>query len=485
MTDAWGTDLPVNVEAEMILCGAVLLRNDLWEQVSEIVQADHFAELAHALVWHAYAEMFRHGRAVTPVTLKSHLADLDMLDEAGGAAYLARLAAAVTIPSTAPDMAREVRDTWLRREIIGWARQLEARARRGDLDDDPARMIDDTDQQLVDLRSAWAVDDRPTDMAHHAAAAKEEILGAYANGGPVRGLATGFRWIDQKISLGPGDLTIIAARPAMGKTSLALNVAEHLSAGLGLTGFIASLEMSGKDLVTRLIATRLRIPGDRLARGELSEAEAQAVWQAEQAIAGWPLHVDDRSSLTPTAVRAQARRIQRRHGLGYIVIDYLQIMAPPETRDRRYQSNNDVVTAISMAAKQMARDLGVPVILLSQLSRDVEKRADKRPLLSDLRDGGAIEQDADIVMFVYRPEYYLERDQPERSAFKDEDAFLVAEAKWTADLARERGRAEIIIAKNRKGPTGIAHMWFDRALTRFSDFAPEAAAAAPAEEMLF
>lgn len=451
-------DLPHNLEAEQALLGAILMANAAHQRVAEFLRPEHFADPVHGRLYDAIGRLLDRGQAVSPITLKAyadHDADLKAI---GGGAYLARLAASSVHALDAGRMGELIRDLAVRRQIIAMAGEAIAAARSGDPVDTASAQVERLERGLFDLAETGTVGSgflSSADMLKQTLAAAEA---AHMRNGALTGLSTGLTALDALLGgLHRSDLVILAGRPGMGKTALATNIAFSAARSYrvekgsriegGVVGFF-SLEMSAEQVMTRIVAEQVGVSSERVRRGQLTSAEMDRLMSVSAALEHMPLFVDPSPALAVSAIRARARRLKRQRGLDLIVVDYLQLCESGR-KDGRVQE----VSEVSRGLKALAKELDVPVLALSQLSRDVEKRDDKRPRLSDLRESGSIEQDADVVTFVFREEYYLA---------------MGGEAD-RARLGEVAGQAEVAIAKNRHGPTGTALLHFDGPTTRFSD----------------
>lgn len=471
---------PRNLEVEQALLGAILMNNRAHERVSEFLRAEHFSDPANGRVYEAISRLIERGQIADTNTLK-HLFERDEgLSQIGGVGYLARLAGAAVTVVNAEDYGRTIHDAFLRRQLIDLGEQVVNRAHGADLEQPATDQIEQAEQQLYSLAEAGAAEGgfKTFDRALKSAIVIAET--AYRRQGGVVGVPTGFRDLDAKLGgLHKGDLVILAGRPAMGKTALATNMATSAAltrlqrgGGEGAAVGFFSLEMSSDQLATRMLAERCEIASDRIRRGDVRETEFSRIVEASTELYRLPLFVDDTAGATVSAMRTRARRLKRTSGLGLIVVDYLQLIQTPGPS--RVDARVQELSAITRGLKQLAKDLGVPVLALSQLNRAVEQREDKRPQLADLRESGTIEQDADVVMFIYREEYYHERREPTPGEGESNSDFNDRYDAWRAHADAVHGRAEIIIAKQRHGPTGTIHLQFDGALTRFSDLADAA-----------
>jgi len=469
-TDA-GAALPHHVEAEQQLLGAILTNNDVYDRIASIIKSEHFYEPVHARIYEIATARIQKNALASPVTLKAFMEDDEGLKELGGPAYLARLAGAAISSFAARDYAQMIYDLAIRRELIQLGGDISAKAARVDVDSEPREQIVEAEQALYQLAEQGQTESGFQSFLKAVTDAVQVANAAYQREGGLAGLATGLTDLDKKLGgLHPSDLLILAGRPSMGKTSLATNIAFNVAKAYrkgtrpdgtegtvdgGVVGFF-SLEMSAEQLAGRILSEASEISSHRIRQGDMTEEEFRRFVEAAKALEACPLYIDDTAAIPIAQLAARARRLKRTHGLDLLIIDYLQLARG--TSDNRVQE----IGEISMGLKAIAKELEIPVIALSQLSRQVESRDDKRPQLSDLRESGSIEQDADVVMFVYRGEYYKEREKP------DEDN-LEAMAKWKDDMARLDGKAEVIIGKQRHGPIGTVDLSFEPQFTRFGN----------------
>jgi replicative DNA helicase len=461
-------ELPHNFEAEQALLGAIMMNNAAYQRVAEFLQPDHFADPLHGKLFGAIAKLIDRGQAVNALALKTYAESDADLKAAGGAAYLASMVAASVHVLDARAMGHVIRDLAVRRRLIAVANETLVAAYAPEPHLTAADQIEGIERELYDLAGGATSTGGFWQFNQLLSRTVAKAEAAHARDGKLTGVATGLAALDRLLGgLHKSDLIVLAGRPSMGKTALATNIAfaaarthrgepgedGHLRTVNGASVGFFSLEMSGEQLVTRILAEQAGVSSERVRRGQLNGAEMDRLLDVSKSLAGLPLHVDEAPALSISGLRARARRLKRQRGLDLIVVDYLQLCESAR-KDGRVQE----VSEITRGLKTLAKELDVPVLALSQLSRKVEDRTDKRPQLSDLRDSGSIEQDADVVMFVYREEYYLERGT-------DADR---------ARLASVTGLAEVHIAKQRHGPTGIAHLRFDGPTTRFSDDPNEA-----------
>jgi replicative DNA helicase len=436
----------------------------------------------HGRIFHAIKRRVEAGQLADAVTLRADFEHSGLLDEVGGPAYLAQLLSAMVGVINAGEYGQVIYDAWLRRQLVDLGEVVVNRAFGAEAELDAKAQLESAEQALFELakeggagEGGFLTFERALTIAvHHAEK-------AFTTPGGVSGLPTGLRDLDSKTGgLHPSDLLIIAGRPGMGKTALATKIAfgaaksvlrsaQEADPNAVPKGGVAlfSLEMSADQLATRLLAEESRISGDRIRRGEISQRDFDRFLEVSRELASLPLHIDDTPAISISALRTRCRRLQRTKGLDLIVVDYLQLMRP--AAGTRPESRVLEISMITQGLKALAKELSVPVIALSQLSRAVESREDKRPQLSDLRESGSIEQDADVVMFVYRDEYYLMQRAPKELSFDNAEKFQGAVDKWQKDMEMAHNKAELIIAKQRHGPTGTIKLFFEAEFTRFGD----------------
>ncbi len=469
---------PHNIEAEQGLLGAILVNNDAFYRVSDFLEPKHFFEPLHQTIYETAGSLIRMGKVANPVTLKTFLpADTDF----GGmtvSQYLARLAAEATTIINAQDYGRTVYDLSLRRNLIQIGEDIVNVAYDAPVDFAPRAQIEDAERQLYSLAETGRYDGGFQRFSQALTVAVDMAAKAFQRDGKLSGISTGLRDLDARMGgLQPSDLIVLAGRPGMGKTSLATNIAYNIARAYvsevqadgtvkavngGSVGFF-SCEMSGEQLATRILAERTGIPSSHIRRGGISELDFEKIRDCSIELQSLPFYVDETGGLSISQLTARARRLKRQKGLDLIVIDYIQLLQGSGKRgsENRVQE----ITEITTNLKALAKELNVPVIALSQLSRQVENRDDKRPQLSDLRESGSIEQDADVVMFVYREEYYLANKEPRPGTPEHE--------KWQTEMGLAHGKAEVIIGKQRHGPTGTVELHFEASVTRFGDLAPD------------
>jgi replicative DNA helicase len=475
---------PYNTDAEQALLGAALINNAAYFRVSEFLQAEHFGNAVHGRIFAAIGKLIERGQIANPVTLKNLFDQDGALTEIGGAQYLARLASSAVTIINSEDYGRTIYDLYLRRQLITLGEDVVNDAFRQDLDDPASEQIERAERILFDLATAGQVEGGFRTFGAALTSAISNAEAAFKRSGKTVGVATGFFDLDQKLGgLHPSDLVILAGRTAMGKTALATNIAfnaaktyKPMRAPDGRTiaedgavvGFF-SLEMSAEQLATRILAEETGVSSDRIRRGDISRGDFDKFVRASQLLAAMRLFIDDTPALTISALRTRSRRLMRQQGLGLIIVDYLQLLRP-SSQVRTIENRVQEVSDITRGLKALAKELNVPVLALSQLSRAVELREDKRPMLADLRESGSIEQDADVVMFIFREEYYKSRE-PTRGSDEPDEKFNKRYEDWQEEFRKVHGMGEIIIAKQRHGPVGTVKLRFDAQTTKFEDLA--------------
>ena len=467
--------MPHNIEAEQGLIGALLVNNEVYDKISQLINPQHFFDPVHQRIYEVAVEKISRNSLASPVTLKTNFQNDLGLKELGGVSYLAKLAASAISMFGAVDFAKLICELALRRNLINLGRNISEKALSTDIEQSPEEQIAMAESQLYNIAEKGG---ESTGFTPLLSASKEAILianKAYQQEGGISGVSTGLIDLDKKLGgLHASDLLIIAGRPSMGKTSLATNMAFSIAKSFkkqknedgsenviqgGIVGFF-SLEMSSAQLATRILSETSKVPSDKIRKGDLTEGEFRGFIESAQDIEKCPLYIDDTAALSISALAGRARRLKRMYGLDVLFIDYLQLIRPSSTRDSRVNE----ISEITQGLKSIAKELNIPVVALSQLSRQVEARDDKRPQLSDLRESGSIEQDADVVMFIFREEYYKEREKPDEH---DVENFI----KWQEDMSRLHGRAELIIGKQRHGPIGTVDLSFQSKFTTFGNLA--------------
>ena len=466
---------PHNIEAEQALLGALLVNNDVYDRIANIVNETHFFDPVHGKIFEVAATRIKNNSLASPVTLKAFLEDDPGLNELGGSGYLVRLAGASISIFATRDYAELIRELATRRSLIEIGTEIAGQAGTIDVDNHPKEQIVEAEQKLYELAETGQTGSGFQSFLKAITDAVNMANSAYQREGGLVGPSTGFTDLDKKLGgLHKSDLLILAGRPSMGKTALATNIAlkkkkKYKKGTLpdgsegavdgGVVGFY-SLEMSAEQLAARVLSEVAEVPSDQIRRGDMTEKEFRRFVEAAKSLEACPLFIDDTPALPISQLAARARRLKRTNGLDVLIVDYLQLVRPASSKDSRVNE----VSEITQGLKAIAKELDIPVIALSQLSRQVENREDKRPQLSDLRESGSIEQDADIVMFVYRGEYYKEREKPN-------DHEIEKMAAWQAEMEELHGKAEIIIGKQRHGPIGTIDLSFEGQFTRFGNLA--------------
>jgi replicative DNA helicase len=465
---------PHNIEAEQALLGAILVNNEAFYRVSDFLEPKHFFEPIHQRIFELAAGLVRANKLATPVTLKTFLpADFDIAGLSLNQ-YLARLAAEATTIINAEDYGRTIYDLSIRRDLITIGEHMVNTAYDAAVDATPTSHIEDAERRLYEIAETGRYDSGFQRFAQALTTAVDMAARAYQRDGNLSGIATGLTDLDSRMGgLQPSDLIILAGRPGMGKTALATNIAYNVARAWagevradghmgtvngGIVGFF-SLEMSAEQLATRIISEQTGIPSNKIRRGAIEEADFEKIKDVSIDLQNLPFYVDETGGLSIGQLAARARRLKRQRGLDLLVVDYLQLL---QGSKRVTESRVQEITDITTRLKALAKELNIPILALSQLSRQVEGREDKRPQLSDLRESGSIEQDADVVLFVFREEYYHQMRKPTEA---NREKF----AEWLAEGERVDGKAEVIIGKQRHGPTGTVELQFEAAVTRFAN----------------
>ncbi|GAC1329064.1 MAG: replicative DNA helicase [Beijerinckiaceae bacterium] len=469
---------PHNIEAEQALLGAILVNNDAFDRVSDFLQPAHFSEELHRRIYEIASQLIRAGKVATPVTLKTFLTEQDVGGGLTVAQYLARLAAEATTIINAEDYGRTIYDLSVRRDLIVIGEEIVNGAYDAPVDASPRMQIEEAERKLYSVAEIGRYDGGFQRFAEALTTAIDMAAHAYERDGGLSGTATGLTDLDHKMGgLQRSDLVIIAGRPGMGKTALATNIAFNIARSYeaepqadgtfkakngGIVGFF-SLEMSSEQLATRIIAEQSGVASYKIRRGDINESDFHKITEAAREMQTIPFYIDQTGGLSIAQLIARARRLKRQRGLDVLVIDYIQLLSG--SRARGNENRVQELTEITTGLKALAKELNVPILALSQLSRQVESRDDKRPQLSDLRESGSIEQDADVVLFVFREEYYLANKKPREGT----EEFL----NWERDMETAHGKAELIIGKQRHGPTGTIEVAFEAEVTRFGNLARE------------
>lgn len=467
--------IPHNTEVEQALLGALLVNNRSLEKVSEYLKPEHFYTPIHGRIYEAISKFVERGQDASPITLRQFFDGEQELTAVGGGQYLSDLASHIVSVVNVEDYGRTIYEMHLKRALVSLGEDVVNDAYANDIDSTASQQIEQAEKRLFDLATAGDYKSGPVSFGSSLVKVIQQAEQAYQREGTITGVTTGLLDIDRKLGgLQNSDLVIVAARPAMGKSVLAANFAfnaarAYLQSGgkEGAPAVIFSMEMSAEQLSARILADITSVASDKIRRGELKDTDFMKFVEATNEMSRVPLFIDDTAGLTVSAIRTRARRLKRQHGLGLIIIDYLQLI----TGGGRGGSENRVqeVSEITRGLKILAKELEVPVVALSQLSRAVESRDNKRPMLSDLRESGSIEQDADIVMFIYRDEYYLEKDQPAQKPEENGEKFAARHEEWIKRMEAAHNVAEVIIAKQRHGPIGTVKLHFEGEFTRFSN----------------
>ena len=465
--------IPHSIEAEQQLLGGLLNNNDLYYSLEDKVDPEHFYDPVHSRIFEIISTRIKDGKLASAVTVNTFLTEDEGLKELGGSSYLAQLMAGSVASSAIKDYSKLVYDLAIRRELIILGQEISSRAQSIKVDEQPEEQIILAEQNLYKIGDSGKSETGFKSFLKALGEAVQVANAAHHRDGNLAGISTGFIDLDKKMGgLHSSDLIILAGRPSMGKTSLATNIAYNIAKSFkkndnadgtsetvngGIVGFY-SLEMSAEQLAARILSETAEIPSEQIRRGDMTESEFRRFVEAAKSIESSPLFIDDTPALTIAQLASRARRLKRTHGLDALIIDYLQLVRAGSSRDNRVNE----ISEITQGLKAIAKELNIPVIALSQLSRQVENRDDKRPQLADLRESGSIEQDADVVLFVYREEYYKEREKP-----SDHD--LEKMAIWQEEMDRLHGRAELILGKQRHGPIGTVELSFEGKYTRFGN----------------
>ena len=454
--------LPNNIEAEQAVIGSVLISNEIFDDISSIISETNFYDPLHQKIYSAINNLIYKGMLANPITLKSYFEnekdDLDVPE------YLIKITKFATSSRQSIEYSKIIYDMYVRRELIKISENIIDNAKTSDLNISGKSIIENSEKNLYELAERGSLNKSVIKFDEAVKQTIDMASSAYKNEEGIVGVPTGLKDLDDRLGgLHKSDLIIIAGRPSMGKTALATNIAFHAAKKIqetGKKGSIAffSLEMSSEQLSTRILAEQARIKSNDIRRGKISEEQFEQFIETSKNISELPLFIDETPAISVAALSNRARRIKRLEGLDMVVIDYIQLMrASVAVKEGRVQE----ISEITQGLKALAKELSVPVLALSQLSRAVEQRDDKKPLLSDLRESGSIEQDADVVMFVYRESYYLKAKEPRPAT--------VEHAEWQAKMNEVSHLAELIIGKQRHGPTGNVMLEFEEMFTKFKD----------------
>jgi replicative DNA helicase len=467
--------VPVDIEVEQAVLGAVLVDNHRLEPLTTVLKEEEFYDPLHQRIYSTMLKVWEQGRAITTLTLKALMQNDPGLAEIG-ADYLENLKQAAPAIANVRELARIIHDAAIRRELFHIGEDLANNALEVSVDLPPKAIIEGAEKALYRIAENSKYGEGPIDFSESLRRAVENAERAQARGGRISGVTSGFSDIDSLLGgLQPSDLLILAGRPGMGKTSLGTNMSfnaaraymQDIEAGIelprGAPVLFFSLEMAAQQLSARILSEQTEIEMWKIRNGKFSDQEWEKFVLTMQELSTLPLYIDDTGGISIAQIAARARRLKREKNIGVIVIDYLQLVEPSRRAENRVQE----ITEVTKGLKALAKELNVPIIALSQLSRGVDSRDDKRPVLSDLRESGSIEQDADVVMFVYREEYYLKSREPDPSS--------ADHAKWLEKCERAHRRAEVLVEKHRHGATNKIDLFFDDRFTRFSNLAAEGA----------
>ncbi len=457
-------DIPSNIEAEQNLLGSILVNNDIIDEIANTIKPEKFYDPIHVKIYEVIENLNRKGMIANPITLKNYFEKNQGLDEVGGVEYLVKLTRFSSSVKQAIDYAKIVQENFVRRELVKISQYIKDDTLNIEDDKSSDLIIEDAEKLLFDLaeRGSFSQSFMKFNLALDQSIHMAEQ--AMKNDQGIVGVPTGLTDLDEKLGgLHKSDLVIIAGRPSMGKTALATNIAYHAAKDIQLKSVKSSvaffsLEMSSEQLSTRILSEQSRIKSNDIRRGKATEEELGRYIETSRDIYDLPLYIDETPAITISSLSNRARRIKRKFGLSLIVVDYIQLM---RTNSKRNDGRVQEISEITQGLKALAKELGVPVLALSQLSRAVEQRDDKKPQLADLRESGSIEQDADVVLFVFREEYYEEKKQPKLGS--------IEHAEWQSKMNDIAGMAEILIGKQRHGPTGNIQVEFEGMYTKFKD----------------
>ena len=456
--------LPSNIEAEQALIGSILVNNDIIDEISNIVNHKSFYDPLHSKIYNLIENLHNKGMIANPITLKNSFENDAALSEIGGTEYLVKLTRFSSSVKQSIDYAKIVHEKFVKRELVQISETLSDEAVDETIDKTGENIIQDTEKSLFDLAERGTFHQSFLKFNQALDQTIEMATNAMKSDHGIVGVPTGLNDLDERLGgLHRSDLVIIAGRPSMGKTALATNIGYYAAKKIlddNKKSSIAffSLEMSSEQLSTRILSEQSRIKSNDIRRGKVTEEEFNRLIETSRNIHDLPLYIDETPAITISTLSNRARRIKRLFGLDLIIVDYIQLMT---TSSKRYDGRVQEISEITQGLKALAKELSVPVLALSQLSRAVEQRDDKKPQLSDLRESGSIEQDADVVMFVFREEYYLERKEPKLGT--------IEHGEWQAKMNEIIGSADIIIGKQRHGPTGNIQVEFEGIYTKFKD----------------
>ena len=456
--------VPKNIEAEQTILGSILANNEIFDEITDQLDKDYFFDPTHQKIFKIISNLISKGLLANPVTIKNFFNSKEELIEIGGIDYLIKLTKVSTTKNQIKYYSQLLSDLYIRRQLINISEETLEESKNKDLEISGTNILENTERKLFEIAERG---EYQRSFVTFKDALKETIdmaTAAYKNDQGIVGVPSGLTDLDDRLGgLHKQDLVIIAGRPSMGKTALATNIAFNASLNIKKNDFktsvaFFSLEMSSEQLSTRILAEQSRIKSNDIRRGKINQDDFERFIEASKNLETLPLHIDDTPAITISALSNRARRLKRKEGLDLIVIDYIQLM-----KSSGYRNEGRVleIAEITQGLKALAKELDVPVLALSQLSRQVEQREDKKPQLSDLRESGSIEQDADVVMFVFREQYYLEKQEPKPGTAEH--------VEWQEKMSQIHNQAEIIIGKQRHGPTGVIKLEFESAFTKFKD----------------
>ena len=454
-------ELPNNIEAEQSVIGSILLSKEIFDDINLIISSKNFYDPIHKKIYEALEKLIYGGLLANPITLKNYFEKEN--DELNIPEYLVKITKFSSSSRQAIEYSKLIFDLYVKRELIKISGEVIDLAKLNDLNNDGQKIIENYEKSLFDLAEKGSFNSSLIKFDEAMRQTIEMASNAYKNEEGIVGVPTGLKDLDDRLGgLHKSDLVIIAGRPSMGKTALATNIAFNAAKNFQEKGdktsvAFFSLEMSSEQLSTRILAEQSRIKSNDIRRGKISEEQFDKFIETSKDISELPLYIDETPAISVAALSNRARRIKRKYGLDLVVIDYIQLMRGSNNKDGRVQE----ISEITQGLKALAKELSVPVVALSQLSRAVEQRDDKKPLLSDLRESGSIEQDADVVMFVFRESYYLKNKEPRPAT--------VEHAEWQAKMNEISHLAELLILKQRHGPTGTIMLEFEEMFTKFKD----------------
>ena len=468
--------MPQNLEAEQSLLGSILFDNKILEDLPTNFNSQYFFDPLHANIYDACISLTDVSRLADPLTLKNYLNDNNLNKDIDIEKYLLDLREGVLSLSKAKFYAEEIKNCYIRRSLIRIADDLIDKSINPKIEVSPEQEISETEEKLYNLAEKDKINSGPIDFKSVLTSATNQINEAFTRKGKLSGVDTGFSGLNRQLGgLNKSDLIVLAGRPAMGKTALATNIGFNAARSNNTSQndsiLIFSLEMSAEQLAQRILAEQTTIDSHKLRNGDINEKEFAKLVATQNDIYNLPFFIDDTPAISVGQIASRARRLKRTSGLGLIIIDYIQLIQGSKASEA--QGRVQEVSNITRGLKSIAKELNVPILALSQLSRAVEQREDKRPILADLRESGSIEQDADVVMFVYREEYYLDKSEPSQRENENQESFNERFTKWQDRRNSAEGKAEIIISKQRHGPTGIIQVQFEAKYTRFMDLAQD------------